>query len=759
MATYTEQGLASDEPGAPLDIEAMMVQKAHELFAICDAENKGFITKRDMQRLQNELPLNPDQLESVFDSLDDDGNGYLTLEEFTDGFGVFLGMNKPEEEKVNANNEVYETEHPFSAELSGDEDEVFNETMENMGAMGMFDDQETLKHLWGRLRKEDPNLLSGFEEFLSKITNEVKKTQSDYQTIESALKSKANAHDEEVRKLYEEMENQIKTEREKILNEEKQREREIRSDLEKDLYEKDKQLQELLRRHTEMEDRLNQLNSMEAETKLENDRLFKEKLELEDMLANSQDSLEESRTYIKQLSDQQKIEKKERARAAMNISENIAVERESLVRQLEMLRDVNKKLRDEKDENWAKWVKTDRNDSTQAMGERAPHLSVDDGKEGGVPSSPGAPTTATAPASSEPKKNTLVKQGSILSNYFSPRMSTGSNVDGIDEDIECDDDAFIAQNMQMDSLHHAPNPDRLEAAQRRGKMKRYQSMDSNWRANNLSDDSDSADESRLGGRTDRKYRSMRVKRSEFDLPDGMGKDEMAQNMTRQQPVGANSHPETHETQKSLPSISEEEPLPTTPERVFKVVFIGDSGVGKSSFIHRFCTNEFKATFSATIGVDFQVKALIVDRHMVALQLWDTAGQERFRSITKQYFRKADGVLLMYDVTSESSFTNVRNWILSVQEGVEYGTVLVLVGNKLDLLEDEENRSVKERDGQKLAEEYDALFYETSAKSGINVQESIEAMARKLREREDREMEKALTLQEPPESLKKKGCCS
>ncbi|KAK2152197.1 hypothetical protein LSH36_337g01059 [Paralvinella palmiformis] len=104
----------------------------------------------------------------------------------------------------------------------------------------------------------------------------------------------------------------------------------------------------------------------------------------------------------------------------------------------------------------------------------------------------------------------------------------------------------------------------------------------------------------------------------------------------------------------------------SPERLFKVVFVGDSGVGKSSFIHQFCNQTFKATFSATIGVDFQVKNVRVDGHVIALQLWDTAGQERFRSITKQYFRKADGVLVMYDVTSEVSFKNVRNWMISVQ---------------------------------------------------------------------------------------------
>uniref|UniRef100_A0A8C6YND2 Uncharacterized protein n=1 Tax=Nothoprocta perdicaria TaxID=30464 RepID=A0A8C6YND2_NOTPE len=102
------------------------------------------------------------------------------------------------------------------------------------------------------------------------------------------------------------------------------------------------------------------------------------------------------------------------------------------------------------------------------------------------------------------------------------------------------------------------------------------------------------------------------------------------------------------------------------DRIFKVVFVGNSGVGKSSFIHRFCHDRFLTDLNATIGIDYQVKNLMVDNTQVALQLWDTAGQERFRSITKQYFRKADGILVMYDITAECSFTAVRNWMSSVQ---------------------------------------------------------------------------------------------
>lgn len=142
--------------------------------------------------------------------------------------------------------------------------------------------------------------------------------------------------------------------------------------------------------------------------------------------------------------------------------------------------------------------------------------------------------------------------------------------------------------------------------------------------------------------------------------------------------------------------------------------------------------------------------------MIVLQLWDTAGQERFRSITKQYFRKADGVVIMYDVTSETSFTNVRNWMTNVQDGVSDEAVLVLLGNKNDLPEDDEGKAVKMKNGSRLADEYGSLFYETSALSGENVDNSMVALARLLKDKEDKEIEKSLHLEDAP---KKKGCCS
>ncbi|KAA3678392.1 Ras and EF-hand domain-containing protein [Paragonimus westermani] len=102
--------------------------------------------------------------------------------------------------------------------------------------------------------------------------------------------------------------------------------------------------------------------------------------------------------------------------------------------------------------------------------------------------------------------------------------------------------------------------------------------------------------------------------------------------------------------------------PRPPERIFKIILIGDTGVGKSSFMHQFCDGVFYPRLRATVGVDFRTRNLRLDRTVYSIQLWDTAGQEKYRSIVRTYFRKVDGVIIMYDVTAPSTFRNVRSWM-------------------------------------------------------------------------------------------------
>ncbi|KAK3603213.1 hypothetical protein CHS0354_036142 [Potamilus streckersoni] len=419
MSSYDEQYEGMNPHPSQEELKEMMAQKAYELFKVCDVEEKGFITKRDMQRLQSELPLTPDQLESVFDSLDDDGNGYLTLEEFTEGFGSFIGL------KTGASTEIQEMD---SEAVYGDEqidhieeEQQFVHMMNNVEAHNLFDDENTIKALWSRLRREDPELSGHFEDFLYKVSNDIKKSKENFNTLESALKSKSSAHDQEVKKLYEEMEYQIKQEKEKAVAEEQLKERQMRETLERELREKDLALQDMLHKHQE------------------------EKEKLEEELMKSQQNLEESKYYINQLKDQQKDEKRERARAALKLSEGIALERESLVKQLDMLRDVNRKLRDDKDEAEIRRI---------LEGEQR-----------------------KSESKQSPRKEQFERKGSILSNYFpsnrvTKRPTEGSisedvgntNIDRMDDGIECDDDMIetsdsfeFNHNQNNQSAHHKKN--------------------------------------------------------------------------------------------------------------------------------------------------------------------------------------------------------------------------------------------------------------------------------------------------------------
>jgi len=165
--------------------------------------------------------------------------------------------------------------------------------------------------------------------------------------------------------------------------------------------------------------------------------------------------------------------------------------------------------------------------------------------------------------------------------------------------------------------------------------------------------------------------------------------------------------------------------------LIKLLLIGDSGVGKSCLLLRFCDDSFNPTFITTIGIDFKIRTIDLDGKRIKLQIWDTAGQERFRTITTAYYRGAMGILLVYDVTDERSFNNVRNWIRNIEQHASEGVNKILLGNKCDM---KEKRAVDKERGQALADEYGLKFLEVSAKSNINVEEAFVSLARDIKKR-------------------------
>ncbi|XP_072841722.2 EF-hand calcium-binding domain-containing protein 4A [Pogona vitticeps] len=679
-------GVSSSPPALCLhEVENMqveMLEKARELFRLCDKEEKGFITKLDMQRLQNELPLTTEQLEAVFDSLEQDNNGYLTPVEFSMGLGKFIGFEQYQSSGSLRHEETFESSWSDDLDQADEEEKRFCTLLEQLETSQVFEDQSEIQEFWARLRKEQPELLASFEEFLFRISSYIRDIHQEKESMELALKRREADHDREIRCLYEEMEQQIKAEREQLLCQESVR-HDKSSLLQKELRSKEQEFEKLLYHQKKLEHQLQSQTSEQLEMRVQNERLRIVNENLLDQLERSKWELEIARSHLQQLQKAAQQEQEQKDRDVFRVSKNMQKEKQSLLRQLELLREMNKKLRDERDAFEAKKL---------------------------------------APAE---RKWPLLKKGSVVGKYL------------------VEDKPVKRQLFPGDFPLVLPEDDTLEEpTQKNGKffltdvasLKEGRGINSSMEEHAVP----RRTERQEAARTSRKSRSLKSNTNWSEMM-----HEPIDHLLPPKGRLIGNDPETNEQ------------IGSSPGRVFKVVFLGNSGVGKSSFIHRFCYNRFLAEINSTIGIDYQVKSLVVDNTQVVLQLWDTAGQERFQSLTKQYFRKVDGILVMYDITAEGSFMAVRNWMACVQEGIEDGAAVFLLGNKLDTVDKEETK-IPRTEGEKLAKEYKAVFYECSARTGFNILEPMLHMARLLAAHEDKQRQWASLHME--ESNKKKGCC-
>ena len=191
----------------------------------------------------------------------------------------------------------------------------------------------------------------------------------------------------------------------------------------------------------------------------------------------------------------------------------------------------------------------------------------------------------------------------------------------------------------------------------------------------------------------------------------------------------------------------------------KVIVIGDTCVGKTNFIFRFVENRFSLNYVSTVGFDYRSKIITLpkSKKKVKLQIWDTAGQERYNAVNKNLFQKVQGVIIMYDITNRASFENINKWLYLLSQNVS-DKAKILVGSKLDL--SEEKRIVTEEEGQNLADKNNMPFYETSSKTGENVEKIFFTLAQNIYENLSNENindNASVKIIQNPE-LKKKGCC-
>ena len=187
----------------------------------------------------------------------------------------------------------------------------------------------------------------------------------------------------------------------------------------------------------------------------------------------------------------------------------------------------------------------------------------------------------------------------------------------------------------------------------------------------------------------------------------------------------------------------------------KVITLGNSSVGKTSFLMKYIDNSFTLTYTTTLGVDFKQKKIkLKDGRDVRLRIFDTAGQERFKAVSVSFIKKADGVILMYDISDIESFEAVENWIKSIREIGKDKLPIILVGNKCDLSDDKRMISLKE--GQDKADEFNIPFYETSCKEGINIKEVFEKLIDDIIEKGSKNINREYKILN--KGKKKEKCC-
>ena len=192
---------------------------------------------------------------------------------------------------------------------------------------------------------------------------------------------------------------------------------------------------------------------------------------------------------------------------------------------------------------------------------------------------------------------------------------------------------------------------------------------------------------------------------------------------------------------------------------FKILLIGDLGVGKSCVILRYVEGDFPGNIMSSIGVDFKTKQIDLDDRLIKLQIWDTAGHEKFRTITTSYYKSAHAIIIIYDITEINSFEHVKNWMIDIDKFAKQGVLKTLVANKTDL---EEQRKIKKEEGESIAKKYGVNFFEVSAKDNKNIDELFLDIAKSLLVKNDNGLNEEnvsnIVLNNNKINLKKKKKC-
>ncbi|XP_055206819.2 ras and EF-hand domain-containing protein isoform X2 [Gorilla gorilla gorilla] len=679
--------------------------RLRSVFAACDANRSGRLEREEFRALCTELRVRPADAEAVFQRLDADRDGAITFQEFARGFlGALRGGRRRDWGPLDPAPAVSEAgpETYDSEEDEGDEDAA-----------------AALATSWG---PASPG--RAWQDFQARLGDEAK-------FIPRAQDKAAM----QLSELEEEMDQRIQAAEHKTRKDEKRKAEEALSDLRRQYETEVGDLQVTIKKLRKLEEQSKHVSQKEDvaalkkqiyDLSMENQKVKKDLLEAQTNIAFLQSELDALKSDY---ADQSLNTERD-----LQIIREYTEDRNSLERQIEILQTANRKLHDSNDGLRSAL------ENSYSKFNRSLHINN---------ISPGNTISRSSPKFIGHSPQPLGYDRSSRSSYVDedcdslalcdPLQRTSCEVDSLPESCFDSGLSTLRDPNEYDS--------EVEYKHQRGFQRSHGVQESFGGDASDTDVPDIRDEETFG---------LEDVASVLDWkPQGSVSEGSIVSSSRK-PISALS-PQTDLVDDNAKSFSS--------QKAYKIVLAGDAAVGKSSFLMRLCKNEFRENISATLGVDFQMKTLIVDGERTVLQLWDTAGQERFRSIAKSYFRKADGVLLLYDVTCEKSFLNIREWVDMIEDAAHETVPIMLVGNKADIRDTaatEGQKCVPGHFGEKLAMTYGALFCETSAKDGSNIVEAVLHLAREVKKRTDKDDSRSITNLTGTNSKKSpqmKNCCN
>ncbi|KAM8961226.1 ras and EF-hand domain-containing protein isoform 2-T2 [Pelodytes ibericus] len=715
------------------------LSRLRALFLTFDAKRSGRLKRGDFSSLCAELRVSPSEVETIFRRLDTDRDGSITFEDFVMGFRGAKASEVPEE-----------SWNPSTGETQGSplitQNEVHHEEETSSPAWQDFQlrlgeesnyipRREQASVLYQNITIVEPLLIQQYEHVIRNFVREIRLQSTEMENLAIAVKRAQDKAAMQLSELEEEMDQRIQAVENRVKKEERRKAEDALGDLKRQHESEVAELQVAIKKLKKLEEQSKSINLKEDVAALRarlhdltmaNQKLKKDLLEAQTSISFLQSELDALKTDY---ADQSLSSERD-----MDIIREYNDERENLARQIEILQTANRKLHDSNDglrsvleNSFSKYNRSLRANTSpgSTISRHSPKLN-----------------RSNSPYDRSPRSSYLDEDYDTLA-VCDPMQRMNCEVDSLPESCIDSGLSTLRDSNEYDSEVEYRAPRMLPRS----------------RFNHESFGGDASD-------TD----VPEIRDEELYAPESNGNllDWKPSRPVSRSSSGASSRkcisalPAHVTAPDSADQVSK---YPST-EKVYKIVLAGDAAVGKSSFLMRLCKNEFRGNTSATLGVDFQMKTLVVDGEPTLLQLWDTAGQERFRSIAKSYFRRADGVLLLYDVTCEKSFLNVREWIDMIEDATSDSIPIMMVGNKADLrqkMAEKGHKCVPISYGEKLSMTYSALFCETSAKEGSNIVEAVLHLAREVRKRSDNEDDRGSVTNLSGATVKKttqmKNCCN